>query len=60
MKLEEWRNKNRISQKLFAEMIGKKSNASIWNYEHGVRPTYKVMQKIKEVTKNKVTEKDWS
>tara|TARA_R100000808_G_C2123555_1_gene134272 strand:+ start:225 stop:416 length:192 start_codon:yes stop_codon:yes gene_type:complete len=59
MKLAEWLQKERRTQVWFAEQIGKHPN-TIARYISGDRfPARKTMAKITEVTKGRVTHRDF-
>lgn len=59
MTLNEYRKKKNMTMKQMAELLGLKSQASIFNYENGQIPRKAVMDKIERITNNWVKAKDF-
>lgn len=59
MKLLEWREKENLSMQALADLMGYKSSASVWHFEHGKTPTPAPMRLIVEITNGQVTYQDF-
>lgn len=59
MTLNEYRKKKKLTMQRMAELLGLKSQASVFNYENGQIPRKAMIEKIEQITDGKVKAKDF-
>lgn len=58
MNIKQYRKKKNLTLEAFGDLVGLKPH-TIWYYENGRVPKPAIIKRIKEVTKNWITEKDF-